>query len=96
MTNEDLVQLAEQLTPEQKEKLIAIICGPEEDWSEVDREIVLRLYGVDPEPDPVLAREIVSSIIRKRREQGEEVEEGLLNLLHELEITANDASGKDK
>jgi 16S rRNA U1498 N3-methylase RsmE len=36
MTNEELAQLAELLTPEQKEKSIAIVCGPEEDWSEAE------------------------------------------------------------
>jgi hypothetical protein len=43
MTNKDWAQLAQQLTPEQKDKLIGVLFGPEEDWSEVDCEIVLKL-----------------------------------------------------
>jgi len=69
-----------------------ILCGPEEDWSEVDREIVLRLYGVDPKPDPTLAKEIVSKIIRDKREQGEEVEQELIGLLDQLERRTAEAS----
>jgi len=52
MTNEDWTQLAQQLNPDEKDKLFRIFCGPEEEWDEVDREIVLRLYGVDPKPIP--------------------------------------------
>ena len=96
MTNEEWDQLAQQLNPEQKDKLISILCGPEEDWSEVDREIVLRLYGVDPRPDPALAKEIVGKIIRDKREQGEEVEQELIGLLDQLERRTADASRQSK
>ncbi len=96
MTNEEWAQLAQQLNPEQKDKLISILCGSEEDWSEVDREIVLRLYGVDPKPDPVLAKEIVSKIIREKRDRREEVDQELLGLLEQLERRTADASRQSK
>ena len=91
MTNEDWTQLAQQLTPEQKDKLIGILFGPEEDWSEVACESVLKLCGVDPQPDPAVARNMVRSIIREKRDRGEDVEPGLLNLLDDLENRAADA-----
>jgi hypothetical protein len=88
MTNEDWAQLAQQLTPEQKDKLIGILFGPEEDWSEVARESVLRLYDVDPQPDPTVARDMVRSIVREKQDRGEDVEPGLFNLLDDLENRA--------
>jgi accessory colonization factor AcfC len=91
MTNEDWAQLAQQLTPEQKDKLIGILFGPEEDWSEVASESVLRLYGVDPQPNPTVARDMVRSIIHEKRGRGENIEPELLNLLDDLENRAADA-----
>ena len=52
MTNEDWTQLGQQLDPEQKDKLISILCGPEEDWSEVDCEIVLSSSASNRNPIP--------------------------------------------
>jgi len=91
MTNEDWAQLAQQLTPEQKDRLIEILFGPEEDWSEVACESVLRLCGVDPQPNPTVARDMVRSIVREKQDRGEDVEPGLLNLFDDLENRVADA-----
>lgn len=96
MTNEDWDQLAHHLDAEQKDRLIGILCGPEEDWSEVDGEIVLRLYGIDPKPDPALAENIVANIVQEKRYQGEQIPEELLNLLEQLKRNASTASRQDK
>ncbi|MDX6500486.1 MAG: hypothetical protein QOG23_3746 [Blastocatellia bacterium] len=90
MTNEDWTQLAQQLTPEQKDKLIGVLFGPEEDWSEVGCEIVLKLYGANPKPDLVAARDIVRNIVREKQDRHENIEQKLLNLLDELEKDADD------
>ena len=91
MTNEDLAQLAQQLNAEQKNKLINIVCGPEEDWSEATGEFVMRLYGLDSKPDPVAAQAIVRRIIREKQDHCEAVEPELVNLLDQLEKRAADA-----
>lgn len=90
MTNKDCAQLAQQLTPDQKDKLIGTLFGPEEDWSDVGCEIVLKLYGADPEPDPVGARDIVRSIVREKQDRHENIDQELLRLLDELEKDAGD------
>ena len=96
MTNEDWAQLAQQLTPEQKDKLIGILFGPEEDWSEVACESVLRLYDIDPQPDPTVARDMVRSIIHEKQDRGEDVETELLSLLDDLENRAAQTLGQRK
>lgn len=88
MTNEDLAQLAQQLNAEQRDKLIDIVCGPEEDWSEATGEFVMRVYGLDSKPDPVAAQELIRKIIREKRDRCEAVEQELLNLLDQLEKRA--------
>jgi hypothetical protein len=90
MTNEDWDQLAQQLTQEQKDNLIEILFGPEEDWSEVACQSVLRLYGVDPKLDPFLARDMVRKIVDEKRKRGENVDPDLLVLLKNLEKAADE------
>lgn len=81
MTDEEIAQLAQELTPEEKTRLIRILCGPAEDWDDAAGEFAMKLYGVDPNlsADGVVA--ILEGAVRKSRERGERVPRSLLNVL---------------
>ena len=72
------------MTPGEIEKLIRIVLGPEEDWSEADAEYVLRLYGVDPADASRDACDLILRMIDDAREKGVEVSPMLLRMLSSL------------
>jgi hypothetical protein len=72
------------MTPGEIEKLIRIVLGPEEDWSEADAEYVLRLYGVDPADTSRDACDLILRMIDYARKKGEEVPPMLLRMLFSL------------
>jgi len=48
MTDEEIAQLGRELSSEEKARLIRVLCGPAEDWDDVEGEFAMKLYGVDP------------------------------------------------
>src|SRR5258707_7705015 len=74
----------ESLSPADIEKLISVVLGPEEDWSEAADEYVLRLYGLDPSNSSKDACDLILRLMDNAREKGEEVAAGFMNILWDL------------
>ncbi len=74
----------ESLSPADIEKLISVVLGPEEDWSEAADEYVLRLYGLDPSNSSKDACDLILRLMDNAREKGEEVPAGFMNILWDL------------
>jgi hypothetical protein len=94
VTDEEIAQLDQELTPEEKTRLIRILCGPEEHWDKADGEFVMKLYGVEPNDPAFSIVTIVEGAIRKFRERGLDVPQSLLNVLAKLKNKAKDARQK--
>ncbi len=92
MTDEEIAQLDQELTPEEKTRLIRILCGPAEQWDDADSEFAMELYGVDPNLSARGLAKIVEGTIRKFRERGEELPQSLLNVLAKLQKKAKNSS----
>jgi hypothetical protein len=74
----------QSLNPAEIERVISVILGPEEDWSEAAADYALRLYGVDPSTSFKDARDLVLRLMKAANEKGEEVPAELTNLLWDL------------
>lgn len=88
MTDEEIAQLGRELSPEEKARLIRVLCGPAEDWDDADGEFAMKLYGVDPNLSADRLVEIIEGAVRKSRERGEPVPRSLLNVLGKLKKKA--------
>jgi hypothetical protein len=84
MTDDEIAQLGQELNSEEKARLIRVLCGPAEDWDDVEGEFAMKLYGVDPNLSAERVAEIVEGAVRKARERGESVPRSLLNVLGKL------------
>jgi hypothetical protein len=89
MTDEEIAQLGQELNSEEKARLIRVLCGPPEDWDDVEGEFTMKLYGVDPNLSARDLVKIVEGTIRKFRERGEEVPPSLINVLTKLQKKSN-------
>lgn len=74
----------QSLNPTEIERVISVILGPEEDWSEAAADYALRLYGVDPSTSSKDARDLVLRLMKIANEKGEEVPAELTNILWDL------------
>ena len=74
----------ESLSPADIERVIRVVLGPEEDWSEAAGEYVLQLYGVDPSDSSKDACDLILRLIESAKEKGEEVPAGFMNILWDL------------
>lgn len=74
----------QSLNPAEIERVISVILGPEEDWSEAAADYALRLYGVDPSTSFKEARDLLLRLMKAANEKGEEVPAELMNLLWDL------------
>jgi hypothetical protein len=88
MTDEEIAQLDQELSSEEKTRLIRILCGPAENWDDADSEFAMKIYGVDPNLSARGLVKIVEGTITKFREQGERVPRSLLNVLGKLKKKA--------
>ena len=74
----------QSLSPAEIERVIDIVLGPEEDWSEAAGEYVLRLYGVDPSTSSKDATDLILRLMDTAREKGEKVPPEYMNILWDL------------
>jgi len=79
-----MAKKGESLSPAEIERVISVVLGPEEDWSEAAGEYVLRAYGVDPSKSSKDACDLILRLIESAKETGEEVPAGFMNILWDL------------
>ena len=84
MTDEEIAQLAQELTPKEKTRLVRILCGPAEEWDDAAGEFAMKLYGVDPNLSADGLVQILEGAVRRCRARGERVPRSLLNVLTKL------------
>jgi hypothetical protein len=84
MTDKEIAQLGRELTPEEKTRLIRILCGPADHWDDAAGEFAMKLYGVEPNLSADDVVEILEGAVRKSRERKEPVPRSLLNVLTKL------------
>jgi len=89
VTDEEIAQLAHELTPDEKTRLIEVLCGPSEDWDDAAGEFAMKLYGIDPNDPRFSTVALIEGVIRKFHEREEEVPESLLNVLRQLQEKSN-------
>lgn len=91
MTDEEIVQLARNLNPDEKTRLIQILCGSEESWNEADGEFVMKLYRIKTGNSAVAAKALADYVVQEMRQCGEEVPQPLLDMLARLEKKAENS-----
>jgi len=95
MADEQIAQLDQELSSEEKTRLIRLLCGPPEDWDEVDSEFAMKIYGVEPNLSTADVVKILDSAVRKCRQRGERVPRKLLNHLAKLKKKAKARSNSE-
>ena len=84
MADEEIAQLDQELSSEEKTRLIRLLCGPAEEWDEDDSEFAMNLYGVEPNLSTADVVKILDGAVRKCRQRGERVPRKLLSQLAKL------------
>ena len=81
MSDEEIGESNQELSWEEKTRLVQILLGPPEDWDEADSRFAMKLYGVEPDLTPQGIVDILEGAVRKCRERGETVPRSLLTVL---------------
>jgi len=92
MKDKEIAQLDQELTPEEKTRLIRILLGSPERWDEADSRFAMKLYGVAPDLSTQGIVDFLEGAVRKCRERGEPVPRSLLTVLAKLRKKAKQRS----
>lgn len=85
--SQDKSQDRKRLTGSEVAQLARKLFGPEEEWDDAQADFVLRLYGINPDPEDedAYAMNLLKRTIQRMRDKRKEVPQPLLDLLAKFE-----------
>jgi hypothetical protein len=81
LNDEEIAESDQELSWEEKTRLIQLLLGPPERWDEADSRFAMKIYGVEPHLTTQGIVDILEGAVRKCRERDEPVPRSLLKVL---------------